>query len=43
MLAVEVGMGQASSVRSLMTEAGFGETEVRRDLAGIERVVLGRR
>lgn len=43
MLAVEVGRGQASAVRSLMAEAGFPETEVRRDLAGIERVVVGRR
>jgi release factor glutamine methyltransferase len=41
-LAVEVGEGQAPAVAELMREAGFGEIEVRRDLAGIERVVLGR-
>lgn len=41
-LAVEVGEGQAAAVASLMSEAGFGEVEMRRDLAGIERVVFGR-
>jgi len=41
-LAVEVGEGQAPAVAELMREAGFEGIEVRRDLAGIERVVLGR-
>ena len=41
-LAVEVGDGQAQAVRSLFEEAGFGAVETRRDLAGIERVVLAR-
>jgi release factor glutamine methyltransferase len=41
-LAVEVGEGQAPAVAELFREAGFGEIEVRRDLAGIERVVFGR-
>jgi release factor glutamine methyltransferase len=41
-LAVEVGEGQSETVGALMREAGFGAIEVRRDLAGIERVVLGR-
>jgi len=41
-LAVEVGEGQAGAVAGLMEEAGFGAIEVRRDLAGIERVVVGR-
>jgi len=40
-LAVEIGVGQAAAVSALMREAGFVEVEVRRDLAGIERVVLG--
>lgn len=40
-LAVEVGEGQAPAVAELMREAGFGEVETRRDLAGIERVVIG--
>ena len=41
-LAVELGEGQAPAVAVLMREAGFGEVEARRDLAGIERVALGR-
>ncbi len=40
-LAVEVGEGQAEAVAELMCEAGFGRTEARRDLAGIERLVVG--
>jgi release factor glutamine methyltransferase len=40
---LEVGEGQASAVADLLREAGFGEIETRRDLAGIERVVVGRR
>lgn len=41
-LAVEVGEGQALAVAGLFEEAGFRGIETRRDLAGIERVVLGR-
>lgn len=41
-LAVEVGEGQAEAVGEMMREAGFGAIETRRDLAGIERVVVGR-
>lgn len=43
LVAVEVGAGQAEAVRALMREAGLAETEVRSDLAGIDRVVIGRR
>lgn len=41
-LAVEVGEGQAPAVAGLMREVGLEEVEARRDLAGIERVVVGR-
>jgi release factor glutamine methyltransferase len=41
-LAVEIGEGQSEAVAGLMREAGFGAIETRRDLAGIERVVVGR-
>ncbi len=41
--ALEIGAGQAGAVRESMAEAGWGEIETRRDLAGIERVVVGRR
>jgi len=39
-VAVEVGEGQAAAVAELARGAGFARTEVRRDLAGIERVVV---
>ncbi len=42
-LALEVGEGQAQAVHGLMAGAGFAAIETRRDLAGIERVVLGER
>jgi release factor glutamine methyltransferase len=42
-VALEVGMGQASTVADVLRAAGFARTETRRDLAGIERVVVGRR
>ena len=42
-LALEVGEGQAESVGGLLSEAGFREVEIRRDLAGIERIVWGAR
>jgi release factor glutamine methyltransferase len=41
--ALEIGMGQAGAVTELMRAAGFGEVHVERDLAGIERVVVGER
>jgi release factor glutamine methyltransferase len=43
LVAVEVGEGQAPAVAELLAEAGFGAIERRRDLAGIERVVVGGR
>jgi release factor glutamine methyltransferase len=42
-IALEVGEGQAEQVGAMLREAEFGEIEVRADLAGIERVVIGRR
>ena len=41
-VALEVGVGQAATVAELVRSAGFELVEKRRDLAGIERVVLGR-
>ena len=43
LLALEIGAGQAAVVYALVREAGFSDVQVRRDLAGIERVVIGRR
>jgi release factor glutamine methyltransferase len=42
LVALEIGEGQADAVARLMREAGMATVEVRRDLAGIERVVVGR-
>jgi release factor glutamine methyltransferase len=41
-VALEVGDGQASAVGEMLREAGFGDIETRADLAGIDRVVIGR-
>ncbi len=41
-VALEVGIGQAPIVAELVRRAGWEEVEVRRDLAGIDRVVVGR-
>ncbi len=43
LLAIELGEGQAPAVMALMEQSGFARVEARRDLAGIERVVVGRR
>lgn len=40
-LAVEVGAGQAEAVRALFAAAGLEAVRTARDLAGIERVILG--
>jgi release factor glutamine methyltransferase len=40
-VALEVGEGQAPAVGDLLRAAGFASTGARRDLAGIERVVVG--
>ena len=41
-MALEVGAGQAEAVAELLFEAGFARVEMRPDLSGIPRVVLGR-
>ncbi len=40
-VALEVGADQATAVAELVRRAGYGAVETRRDLAGVERVVLG--
>jgi release factor glutamine methyltransferase len=42
-VALEVGAGQAEAVEALARAAGFADVERVRDLAGHERVVVGRR
>ncbi len=43
LLAIEIGAGQATATAALLHAAGWREVLVRDDLAGIGRVVLGRR
>jgi release factor glutamine methyltransferase len=43
LLAIELGAGQAGAVAELVTAAGFTAVAAHRDLAGIERVVVGER
>jgi release factor glutamine methyltransferase len=43
LVALEVGFDQAAEVAGLMHDAGFGSVERQRDLAGHERVIVGRR
>ena len=42
-LVFEIGHDQGETVRSLMQEAGFIHTEVRQDLNGLDRTVLGQK
>lgn len=41
-LALEIGAEQAEAVSRLVEEAGYSRVEVRRDLAGLDRAVVGR-
>jgi methylase of polypeptide subunit release factors len=41
-VALEVGAGQGADTAEFVRGAGYAEVEVRRDLAGHERVVVGR-
>jgi release factor glutamine methyltransferase len=41
-VALEIGTGQAEAVSKLLAAAGYGQVEVRPDLAGHDRVVIGR-
>ena len=42
-LIVEIGCEQGEPVADLMSSQGFGDVQVHRDLAGLDRVVTGRR
>ena len=41
-LIFEIGYDQAEDVSALMRDAGFTEVRVKKDLAGLDRVVYGR-
>jgi release factor glutamine methyltransferase len=42
-LVLEIGADQGSAVRELYEQAGFGHIEIRKDLAGHDRIALARR
>ncbi|MBN8867357.1 MAG: peptide chain release factor N(5)-glutamine methyltransferase [Solirubrobacterales bacterium] len=42
-IGLEIGQGQGERVAAMLRASGWPETEVRLDLAGIDRVVVGRR
>jgi len=42
-LMFELGIGQAVAVKNLMAKAGFKNIEIEKDLAGIDRIILGKR
>jgi len=41
-IALEIGAGQGDPVAELVRGAGYREVEVRQDLAGLDRAVIGR-
>lgn len=43
LLAVEIGINQASAVKKLFEQAKFKDVEIIKDLSGIERVVFGKK
>ncbi|NUM55102.1 MAG: peptide chain release factor N(5)-glutamine methyltransferase [Candidatus Hydrogenedentes bacterium] len=43
LLALEIGEGQYDAARPLLEAAGFRDVQARNDLAGIQRIVLGRK
>lgn len=43
LLALEIGVGQSETVEGLLSAAGFLDVEALEDLAGIPRVIVGRR
>lgn len=43
LLAVEVGLNQSAAVKNLFEREKFFDTEILKDLAGIERIVAGRK
>jgi release factor glutamine methyltransferase len=42
-LVLEIGHRQGDAVRSMLGDAGLRDVEIRRDLAGRERVAVARR
>ena len=41
MLAFEIGYDQGNAVKEMMEESGFHDVKIKKDLAGLERMVFG--
>jgi release factor glutamine methyltransferase len=41
-IVIEIGAEQGDAATELVRQAGYGQVEVRRDLAGHDRAVIGR-
>ena len=42
-LVLEIGADQGEAVRALLRESGYGSVEIRKDLAGRDRIAIGKR
>lgn len=40
-LVFEIGYDQGAAVKTMMEEAGFSSVEIKKDLAGLDRMVIG--
>ena len=43
MLAFEIGYDQGATLKEMMTEAGYGQVQIIKDLAGLDRVAVGQK
>jgi len=42
-MVLEIGRDQAATVTDLLVKAGFADVNVKKDLAGIDRILIARR
>lgn len=43
MLCFEIGYDQGEALKEMMTEAGYGQVKIIKDLAGLDRVAIGQK
>ena len=42
-LCFEIGYDQGEALKEMMTEAGYGQVKIIKDLAGLDRVAIGQK
>lgn len=42
-LCFEIGYDQGAALKEMMTEAGYGQVQIIKDLAGLDRVAVGQK